>query len=137
MTAKNATRIFGLGNCDSCRKARRWFDAHGHAYDFADIREPGNADYVVTRIARADNWTAFVNRRSTTWRALPAGDKDDLNRQRALNLLRAHPTLIKRPVIVIGDDTCADHQASAVVATQAASSPARARKPWFRWATTI
>ena len=116
MSETKKTRLFGLKNCASCRKAQRWFDAGGHPCSFEDIRAADNTHYVVKRIAASDNWLAFVNRRSTTWRALADAQKRDLNRDAALALLRTNPTLIKRPVVVIGDDTLAGFDPDAILA---------------------
>ncbi len=111
--------LYGLKNCDGCRRARKWFDAAGVAHDFRDIRERDNTTDVLARIRDHDDWPAFVNRRSTTWRSLPAAQREDLDRTRAMALLAEHPTLIKRPVIAIGETTLAGFDADAVEAALA------------------
>ena len=111
--------LYGLKNCDGCRRARKWFDAAGVSHEFLDIRESDHTRAVLERIRDHDDWLAFVNRRSTTWRSLPAAQREDLDRSRALALLAEHPTLIKRPVIAIGDATLAGFDADTVEATLA------------------
>jgi len=87
--------IYGLKSCDSCRKARKALsDA-----DFVDVREAGVPDDVLTR-AETQFGEALVNKRSTTWRGL----SDEERTGAPLTLLRAHPTLMKRPLILAGDD---------------------------------
>jgi Spx/MgsR family transcriptional regulator len=96
-------RVLGLRHCDSCRRALRWLDARGVSVDFGDIREAPHTATAVALARASDDWAAFVNRRSTTWRALPDEDRRDLTRTRALTLLAANPTLFKRPLLVIDD----------------------------------
>ncbi len=106
--------LYGLKNCDGCRKALRTFEAQDHTVVFHDIREPENTRTVVAWIKGHNDWLAFVNRRSTTWRNLDDADKADLTHARALKLLAQHPTLIKRPVLRIGNVTLAGFSQDAV-----------------------
>ena len=92
------TRIYGLKNCDTCKKAVKWLQSDGVAYDFVDIRaEAGLADRVPVWLD-AVGAKVLINTRSTTWRGL-----DEAHRARAesdaAGLLIENPTLIKRPVI--------------------------------------
>lgn len=95
--------IYGLKSCDSCRKAVKLLDAGGASYRFHDLRAdglpPGRLDAWVARLG----WEALLNRRSTTWRELPAAQKENLDAARAAALMSGHPTLIKRPVVEAGD----------------------------------
>ena len=96
--------IYGLKNCDSCRKAVKLMEAGGAAYRFHDLRADGlPADRLAIWLERA-GWEALVNRRSTTWRGLPEAEKADLDGARAAALLARHPTLIKRPVGEAGEE---------------------------------
>ena len=99
--------LYGLKNCDGCRKALKTLAARGDDVTFNDIREPANTQQVVAWIRDTDDPLAFVNKRSTTWRTLDASDKADLDVAGALPLLIKHPTLIKRPVLRIGTQTLA------------------------------
>jgi arsenate reductase len=113
MTAATV-ELYGLKNCDSTRRAQRWFESKQVAYRFHDIRDDESTGRALTLIAAEADWQPFLNRRSTTWRALPDGDKLDLDRPAALRLLAAQPTLIKRPLLHIGGVTLAGFDAARV-----------------------
>ena len=111
--------LYGLKNCDGCRKAMRALAARDVDVEFHDIREAANTTRVVAWIAEHADWQAFVNRRSTTWRNLPPEQREGLDKSRALALLEAHPTLIKRPVLRIGEHCMAGYREDAVDAALA------------------
>lgn len=96
--------IYGIGNCDTCRKARKWLDQSGRDHRWHDLRADGIDESTLGRWIDLAGLEALVNRRSTTWRGL-----DDAERARAMDdgtapsLLASHPTLIKRPVIDLGE----------------------------------
>jgi len=90
--------LYGIPNCDTCRKARRFLEQEGVDYRFHDLREDGLDRATVERWVAAAGLDALLNRRSTTWRQLPAGDRDHLTESAAIELMLAHPTLVKRPV---------------------------------------
>ncbi len=94
--------IFGIPSCDSCRKARKWLDTKDVAYHFHDIRADGVDRKMLDRWLAAVSWKSLLNTRSTTWRALNDADKADVDQDRAVQLMLAHPTLIKRPVAEAG-----------------------------------
>ena len=93
--------VYGLKNCDTCKKALKALEGSGVAHRFVDIREEAD------RVAKVPAWLeavgegALVNRRSTTWRNLSEADKSVASEDPA-GLLIANPTLIKRPVIEQG-----------------------------------
>lgn len=91
--------LYGIKNCDTVRKARQWLEGHGIAYVFHDYRVDGMAGVPLERWVDALGWDVLLNRASTTFRGLDAADKADLNRVRAIELMKANPTLIKRPVL--------------------------------------
>jgi len=91
--------IYGIPNCDSVRKGRKWLDAQGVAYTFHDFKKEGVDPEALERWVDACSWQVLLNRRGTTFRQLDESDKADLDRDRALALMAAHPTLIKRPVV--------------------------------------
>lgn len=96
--------LYGLSNCDTCRKARRWLDNAGIEHAFVDVREQGvDADQLDTWTQHT-GWEALLNRRSRAWRELPDAERTELNTTKAIALMQAHPTLIKRPVLATGDD---------------------------------
>ena len=94
-----STRLYGLKNCDTCRKALKALDAAGVTYQFHDVRADGVDKSHIAGWVKAAGWEALMNKRSTTWRDLPDTEKDNVDEAKAISLMAAHPTLIKRPVI--------------------------------------
>ncbi|MEL8054878.1 MAG: ArsC/Spx/MgsR family protein [Pseudomonadota bacterium] len=93
--------LYGLKNCDTCKKAIKALEASGQSVDFVDIRADADlADKVPTWLEAAGADT-LVNKRSTTWRNLSDAERE----AEPVGLLMANPTLIKRPVIEVGSDT--------------------------------
>lgn len=90
--------VYGIPNCDTVKKARKWLDAQGVGYAFHDYKKEGVDAATLERWADAVGWEVLLNRRGTTFRGLPDGDKADIDRAQALGLMQAHPSLIKRPV---------------------------------------
>ena len=104
MSEANTSTLYGIPNCDSVRQARRWLDEHDVAYRFHDFRKDGLDAALLERwIDRLDDWGELVNRRGTPWRRLDEADKRELDEAKAVRLLVAHPTAIKRPVLVRGE----------------------------------
>lgn len=91
--------IYGLKNCDSCRKALKIVTAGGAPHRFHDLRAEGLPDAALARWLERVGWETLLNRQSTTWRSLPAAKKEGLDAAAAARLLARHPTLVKRPVI--------------------------------------
>ena len=91
--------LYGIPNCDTVKKARLWLDGAGLAYAFHDYKKEGADPAPLAAGADASGREALLNRRGTTFRALPEADKADLDRAKALALMAAHPSLIKRPVV--------------------------------------
>ncbi len=95
--------IYGLKNCDTCRKARKWLAAQDIDYRFVDYRdEPVTAATLKRWAAAAGGWDALINRRSTTWRQLSDAERGAAGEAAWLKLALAHPTLIKRPLLADG-----------------------------------
>lgn len=91
--------IYGIPNCDTCRKARKWLDANSVEHRFHDLRADGLEKSALVRWVKCVGWQQLLNTRSTTWRGLPEADRQELNEKLALKLMLQHPTLIKRPVL--------------------------------------
>lgn len=91
--------IYGIPNCDTCRKARKWLDANSVEHRFHDLRADGLEKTALVRWVSRVGWQQLLNTRSTTWRGLPEADRQELNEKLALKLMLQHPTLIKRPVL--------------------------------------
>ncbi|APX91852.1 ArsC family reductase [Halomonas sp. 1513] len=96
--------LFGIKNCDTCRRARKAMDASGVPYQFHDLREDGLSAALLEHILERVPVMTLLNKRSTTWRQLDDADKQDIDANRARELMLAHPTLLKRPLLDTGDD---------------------------------
>ena len=94
--------IYGIKNCDTMKKARAWLDEHGVAYDFHDYKTAGIAKEKLKGWSDELGWETLLNRAGTTFRKLPDGDKEGLNEKKALALMLAQPSMIKRPVLDLG-----------------------------------
>ena len=91
--------LYGITNCDTVKKARAWLDGRGLGYAFHDYKKEGADPDRLAAWSDAAGWEALLNRRGTTFRALPEADKADIDRARAIRLMAANPSLIKRPVV--------------------------------------
>ncbi len=95
------TTLYGIANCDTVRRARRWLDARGIDYRFHDLRAEGLDAELLRAWAAELGWQVLLNRQSSTWRQLAAEARDGLDEDRAVGLLATHPLLIKRPVLEV------------------------------------
>ena len=94
--------IYGIKNCDTMKKARAWLEAHKVAYRFHDYKAEGIDRARLETWVKALGWETLLNRAGTTFRKLPDKDKDGLNEKKAIALMLAQPSMIKRPVIEKG-----------------------------------
>ena len=92
--------VYTLKTCDTCRKALKWLEANDIAFDNHDIRKDGLPKSAVESLIKSLGWEAVVNRKSATWRGLTDGEKSDLDAAKAIDLIVANPTLVKRPAFV-------------------------------------
>jgi arsenate reductase len=91
--------LYGIKACDTMKKARRWLDDHGVAYAFHDYKAQGIDRAHLERWVEAAGWETVLNRSGTTFRKLPDADKENLNAKKAIALMLAQPSAIKRPVL--------------------------------------
>ena len=91
--------IYGIPNCDTMKKARAWLDSHGIAYGFHDYRASGLERDRLKGWAQKVGWERLLNKASTTFRELPDKDKAAIDEAKAIALMLAQPTMIKRPVL--------------------------------------
>lgn len=108
--------LFGIKNCDTVKKARRWLEEAAIDHEFHDFRSDGLTTAQVERWLEQLDWQTLVNRLSTTWKQLPEATRQILNADNVVELVLEHPTLIKRPVLetdtlVKVGFTAADYQA--------------------------
>ena len=91
--------LYGIPNCDTVKKARKWLDANGIEYAFHDYKKEGVDAEALERWCDDCGWEVLLNRRGTTFRKLDEADRTDLTREKAVALMQAHPSCIKRPVM--------------------------------------
>jgi len=91
--------VYGIKNCDSCRKALKWLNLQGIEHTFHDFRKDGLDKRIVNNWIKELGIEELLNRRGTTWRKLSAKEQDEANTSGVTNLLLENPTLIKRPVM--------------------------------------
>ncbi|HTW35378.1 MAG TPA: ArsC family reductase [Rhizomicrobium sp.] len=96
------TTIYGIKNCDTMKKARAWLDAHKVAYAFHDYKTSGIDKATLAAWAKDVGWDALLNRAGTTFKKLPDADKENVTEEKALALMLAQPSMIKRPVLDTG-----------------------------------
>jgi arsenate reductase len=94
--------MYGIRNCDTVKKARDWLDRHGIAYAFHDYKLAGVGVERLRVWCDEFGWEAVLNRAGTTFRKLPEVDKLNLDLDKALSLMLAQPSLIKRPILDLG-----------------------------------
>ena len=95
--------MYGIANCDTIRKARRWLAGHGIDYLFHDYKKEGVDARQLARWVERVGWETLLNKRGTTWRKLPDADKMGVDRDKAIALMCAYPSMIKRPVLILDD----------------------------------
>ena len=95
--------MYGMRNCDTVKRARAWLEEKGIDYRFHDYKAAGIDDARLDRWCEELGWEALLNRAGTTFRKLPEGERQGLNRSKALALMRAHPSVIKRPIVETDD----------------------------------
>ena len=98
------TTLYGLANCDTCKKARNWLTRFGIAHAFVDYREQRVAPEMLKDwVRQLGGWDKLINRASTTWRTLPDTRKTPSSDPEWTLLLKEYPALVKRPVAVSDD----------------------------------
>jgi Spx/MgsR family transcriptional regulator len=95
--------LYGISNCDTVRKARKWLEGESIAFDFHDFRKQGLNAEQVARWCAAAGLDRVLNKRGTTWRQLPDEVKANTDEQTLQALMVEQPTLIKRPVLELDD----------------------------------
>lgn len=97
-----AITLYGIKNCDTMKKAWTWLDQHGVEYDFHDYKVAGIDRARLERWSKELGWEVLLNRAGTTFRKLADADKAGLNERKAVALMLAQPSMIKRPVLDLG-----------------------------------
>jgi arsenate reductase (glutaredoxin) len=94
--------VYGIKACSTVKKARDWLDGQGVAYEFHDYKVEGADPDRLKAWCHEFGWETVLNRSGTTFRKLPDADKENLDGEKAVKLMLAQPSMIKRPVIEFG-----------------------------------
>ena len=105
--------LYGIANCDTVQKARTWLDGRGIAFRFHDYKKAGADPELLAKWAGQVGWEALLNRGGTTFRKLADSDKADIDESKAVALMTAQPSLIRRPVLEQGDELLVGFKPSA------------------------
>jgi arsenate reductase (glutaredoxin) len=97
------TTLYGIRNCDTMKKAWTWLDQAGVPYDFHDYKKAGLDRQVLEGWVAKVGWEVLLNRAGTTFKKLPEADKLGVDAAKSVDLMLAQPSMIKRPVLAIGD----------------------------------
>jgi len=95
--------LYGIPNCDTVRKARRWLDAQDINYQFHNFRKEGLQASLLQEWEAELGWETLINRRGTSWRKLPEQTRKEIDQSSAIQLMLENPTLIKRPILDLGN----------------------------------
>lgn len=99
------TRIYGIKNCDTMKKALKWLEANAIAFEFMDYKKSGVDMAVLTQALSEHGWEIVINKRGTTWRQLDKDIQDHMNDHSALDVAKDNPSIIKRPLLLHGGKT--------------------------------
>ena len=99
MSINYLTVLYGIPNCDTVKKARKWLDTNEINYEFHDFRKDGLHKDKAKQWLAVHGWESVVNRRSTSWKELNPSIREKLDTEAALEAILTNPTLIKRPVL--------------------------------------
>ncbi|PSF11997.1 ArsC family reductase [Marinobacter shengliensis] len=97
-------KLYGIKNCDTVKKARKWLDDNGIVYEFHDFKKDGLTSEKLSQWEQAIGWETLINKRGTTWRKLPDELRDTINAQNAHQIMLENTSIIKRPVVERGDE---------------------------------
>ena len=95
--------LYGIKNCDTIKKARKWLETDGINYHFHDYKKEGVDKNLLTQWVALHGWEKLLNKRGTTWRKLPEDVKENINEQSAITIMLENTSIIKRPVLDTGN----------------------------------
>ena len=99
-----AVTLYGIANCDTVRKARKWLSENGVEFQFHDFRKDGLDESQLRAWVAELGWEALLNRRGTTWRKLPEAVRDGIDGESAIAVMLEQPAIIKRPLLDLGSE---------------------------------
>lgn len=94
--------IYGIANCDTMKKARKWLDENSLEYEFHDYKKLGVPEKNLKQWIKKAGWEAILNRRGTTWRKLDDEVKNNIDETSSIKVMLENPSAIKRPVLESG-----------------------------------
>lgn len=94
--------MYGIKNCDTIKKARKWLEENQVEYEFFDYKKEGVSAELADTFIKELGWEALINKRGTTWRALPEDTKNNINDKVAKELMMENSSIIKRPLLDTG-----------------------------------
>jgi arsenate reductase len=94
--------IYGIPNCDTMKKARKWLESHAIAYEFHDYKKLGVPERKLRNWVKHAGWETVLNKRGTTWRKLDEKTKNNIDQESAIKVMLDNPSIIKRPVLESG-----------------------------------
>ena len=97
------TVIYGINNCDTVKKALKWLKQNEVSHTFYDFKKQALTPELLTSFVEKSDWASLLNKRSTTFRNLPAEIKENLTEENIFNAVMEQPTLLKRPLLAIND----------------------------------
>jgi Spx/MgsR family transcriptional regulator len=96
-------KLYGIPNCDTMKKARRWLDEHEIAYQFHDYKKAGIEERLLRQWVDRVGWETLLNRRGMMWRKLDDSMKAGIDEANAIRIMQETPSIIKRPVLEVGE----------------------------------
>jgi len=96
------TTLYGIKNCDTIKKAKKWLESNNIEFQFHDFRKDGLDKKQLQQWVDELGWEILLNKRGTTWRQLPDDVKDTIDEKNAIELMLENPAIIKRPVLDMG-----------------------------------
>lgn len=94
------TTIYGIKNCDTMKKAIKWLDDHKVDYAFHNYKKDGIDEAVLRQAIDEHGWEVVINKRGTTWKQLPADVQASMNTEKAVEIAKENPSIVKRPLLV-------------------------------------
>ncbi len=93
------TSLYGIANCDTIKKARKWLNDHGIEYQFHDYKKLGVPEAELKKWIKDLGWETLLNKRGTTWRKLDEATKESVDEESSIKIMLDNPSIIKRPVL--------------------------------------
>ena len=96
-------KLYGIRNCDTVKKATKWLESNGIDFEFIDLKKSELDPVEIDRWLALHGLEKVINKRSTTWKGLDSESREGLSLENAASLIKANPTLIKRPLVDLGE----------------------------------